>query len=63
MHVDMDFILIPKKISNLVAMSTTVCDKVCQWLETGQWFSPSTQVSSTNKTDRQDVAEILLKWC
>ena len=31
--------------------STTLCDKVCQWLTTGQWFSPGTPVSSTNKTD------------
>jgi len=27
----------------------------------GQWFSPGTLVSSTNKTDRHDIAEILLK--
>jgi hypothetical protein len=26
-----------------------------------QWFPPGTPVSSTNKTDRHDVAEILLK--
>ena len=32
--------------------------KMCQWLATGRWFSP---VSSTNKTDRRDIAEILLK--
>jgi hypothetical protein len=32
--------------------------KVCQWLATGRWFSP---VSSANKTDRHDIAEILLK--
>jgi hypothetical protein len=32
--------------------------KVCQWLATGRWFSPA---SSTNKTDRHDIAEILLK--
>ena len=41
---------------------TTLCDQVCQWFATGQWFSP---VSSTNKTDRHDipvhVTEILLK--
>ena len=30
---------------------TTLCDEVCQWLATGQWFSPGTLVSSTNKTD------------
>jgi hypothetical protein len=27
----------------------------------GQWFSPDTPVSSTNNTDRHDIAEILLK--
>jgi len=27
--------------------------KVCQWLVTGRWFSPSTQVSSTYETDSQ----------
>jgi hypothetical protein len=30
---------------------TTLCDKVCQWLATGWWFSPSPPVSSTNKTE------------
>jgi hypothetical protein len=30
-------------------------------LATGRWFSPGTPVSSTNKTDRHDIAEILLK--
>ena len=28
-----------------------LCHEVCQWLATGPWFSPSTPVSSTNKTD------------
>ena len=28
---------------------TTLCDKVCLWLATGQWFSLGPQVSSTNK--------------
>ena len=37
------------------------CDSVCQWLVTGQWFSPGTLVSFTNKTDRHDITEILLK--
>jgi hypothetical protein len=27
----------------------------------GQWFSPGTLVSSTNKTDCHDITEILLK--
>ena len=33
---------------------TTICDKVSQWLAICRWFSPSTPVSSTNKTDRHD---------
>jgi hypothetical protein len=40
---------------------TTLCDKVCQWLATGQWFSPGTPVFSANKTDHHDITEILLK--
>ena len=40
---------------------TTLCDKVYQWLATGTWFSPGTPVSSTNKTDHQDITEIMLK--
>jgi hypothetical protein len=40
---------------------TTLYDKVCQWLATGLWFSPSPPVSSINKTDHHDVTEILLK--
>jgi hypothetical protein len=38
-----------------------VCDKVGQWLATGLWFSLGTPVSSTNKTDRHDITETLLK--
>jgi hypothetical protein len=36
-------------------------DKVYQLLAHGQWFSPSTPASSTTKTGRHDIAEILLK--
>ena len=39
----------------------TLCDKVCHCLAAGRWFSLSTRVSSTNKTDRHDITEILLK--
>ena len=43
-------------------LDTTLCDRVCQWLATGWWFiSPCTPVSSTNKTDRNNITEILLK--
>jgi hypothetical protein len=52
------WVLIPLRWSLL---NTTLCDKVCQWLATGWWFSRSTLVSSTNKTDRYDKTEILLK--
>ena len=30
-------------------------------LRQDQWFSPGTPIFSTNKTDRHDIAEILLK--
>ena len=30
-------------------VDTTLCDKVCQWLATGQWVSPGTPFSSTNE--------------
>jgi translation elongation factor EF-1beta len=42
-------------------LDTTLCDKVCHWLVTGRWFSPGTPASSTTKTGRHDIAEILLK--
>ena len=42
-------------------LDTTLFDKVCQWLVTGLWFSAGTPVSSTNKTDRHNITEILLK--
>ena len=38
----------------------TLCDKVCQWLTVGRWFSPGTPVSSRNKPDSYDTTEILL---
>jgi hypothetical protein len=42
-------------------LDTTLFDQVCRWLATGLEFSPDTLVSSTNKTDRHDITEILLK--
>ena len=36
-------------------------DKAYQMLAHGRWFSPDTPVSSTTKTGRHDIAEILLK--
>ena len=37
------------------------CDKVYQLLAHDWWFYPGTPASSTNKTGRHDIAEILLK--
>jgi len=58
----MQSVPITKKVvsSNPFQADTTLCDKVCQFV-TGRWFSPCTPVSSTNKTERHDITEILLK--
>jgi len=37
----------------------TLCDKVCQWLAGGQWFSPGIPIS--NKTDRHDLSAIFVE--
>ena len=42
-------------------LDTTLCDHVCQWLATGRLFSLGPPASSTNKTVRHDITEILLK--
>ena len=39
----------------------TASDKVDQLLAHVRWFSPGTPASSTTKTCRHDIAEILLK--
>jgi hypothetical protein len=36
-------------------------DKAYQLLAHGRWFSPGSPASSTTKTGRHDIAEILLK--
>ena len=46
-----------KRCTRLAAAS----DKVYQLLAHGRWFSPGTPASSTTKTGRHDLAEILLK--
>jgi hypothetical protein len=38
-------------------LDTTLCDKACQRLATGLWFSLGTSVSSTNKTVCHDIDE------
>ena len=35
--------------------------KICQWLVAGRWFSQGTLISSSNKTNCHDFAEIWLK--
>jgi hypothetical protein len=41
--------------------TVATCDKVYQLLAHGRWFSPGIPASSTTKTGRHDIAEILLK--
>jgi hypothetical protein len=45
----------------LGVLDTALCNKVCQWLAAGSWFSSGTPVSSSNKSDIHDINEILLK--
>ena len=51
------FINYKKGCTRLAAAS----DKVYQLLAHGLWFSPGCPASSTTKTGRHDIAEILLK--
>jgi hypothetical protein len=51
------FVNYKKGCTRLAAAS----DKVYQLLAQCRWFSPGTPVSSTAKTGRHDIAEILLK--
>jgi hypothetical protein len=53
--------LSPRVRISIRVRCTTLCDKVCQWLATGRWFSPGPSVSATNKTDCHDITEISLK--
>ena len=51
------FVNYKKGCTRLAAAS----DKVYQLLAHGRWFSPGTPASSTTKTGRHEIAEILLK--
>jgi hypothetical protein len=53
----MGFVNYKKGCTRLAAAS----DKVYQLLAHGRWFSLGTPASSTTKTGRHDIAEILLK--
>ena len=50
-----------KVVSSKHALDTILCNKVCQLLAAGMWFSPCTPVSSTHKTDHHGKTEIMLK--
>jgi hypothetical protein len=49
------------KLNSHVNTYYTLCEIICQWFAKGRWFSPGTPLSSTNKSDSHDIAEILLK--
>jgi hypothetical protein len=44
-------------------LDTTLCDKVCLWLATGQWFSSGTSVSSTNKNECHHITVPVFIYC
>jgi hypothetical protein len=53
-----------KPITNTAWVRARLCklqQKVYQLLAHGRWFSPGTPTSSTTKTGRHGIAEILLK--
>ena len=49
------------KLQKWCTRLATTSDKVYQLLAHGRWFSLGTPASSTTKTGRHDIAEILLK--
>jgi hypothetical protein len=40
---------------HLMPLTSTLCDKVCQWLVASRWYSPYNMGGFTNKTDRTDI--------
>jgi hypothetical protein len=50
-----------KKLQKGSTRLAAASEKVYQLLAHGRWFSPGTPASSTTKTGRHDIAEILLK--
>ena len=50
----------PGFVNNKKGALAAASDKVYQLLAQGRWFSPGTPASSTTKTGRHDIAEILL---
>ena len=50
-----------KTITNTAWVRARLCKLQKKRVAHGRWFSPGTPVSSTTKTGRHDIAEILLK--
>ena len=46
---------------NGCSLAATASEKAYQLLAHGRWFFPGTPASSTTKTGRHDITEILLK--
>ena len=53
--------MVKKNFSRWHSQFVFTCSYKTKWLATGQWFSLGTLISSTKKTDCQDITEILLK--
>ena len=49
------------KLQKMVHSTRSASDKAYQLLAYDQWFSAGTPASSTTKSGRHDIAEILLK--
>jgi hypothetical protein len=45
------------------ARCTTLCDKVCQWLATGLWFSPQLPYDHGHMTPLMNMPDWLIFWC
>jgi hypothetical protein len=50
-----------QKLQKVCTRLATASDRVYQLLAHGRWFSLGTPASSTTKTGRHDIAEIVLK--
>jgi hypothetical protein len=51
----------PGFVNYKIEFTRLASDTVYQLFAHGRWFSPGTPASSTTKTGRHDIAEILLK--
>ena len=50
-----------QRLNNQSTINLAGSDQIYQLLAQGRWFSPCTPASSTTKTGRHDIVEILLK--